>query len=115
MTFYDRYESVCNARGIQPCAQKTAELIGCTKSSISTWKNAGFYPKGSVVRSIAEKLNCSADFLLGLSEIMDQEMKHDLKTIPFGVVERYNKLDRMDQTKLLAYMDGLLSSDKYAG
>ena len=114
MTFYDRYESVCNARGLQPCAQKTADLIGCTKSSISTWKVQGFYPKGSIVRNIAEKLNCSADYLLGLSDIMTYDLPADLKAVPFSVAERYNKMDRMDQTKLIAYMDGLLSSDKYA-
>lgn len=64
MNFFDRYEQVCRERGLEPCAQSTAELFGSTKSTISAWRTKNTYPKGETVAAIADALDVSADYLL---------------------------------------------------
>lgn len=68
MTFYERYEAICTDKGIKPCEQSTADLIGTTRGSISVWKKNGKTPMGDMVCQIAEALGVSSDYLLGRTD-----------------------------------------------
>ena len=66
MTFYERYEQCCLAKGILPKSQFAADKLGCTKSSISAFAKSGKSPQGSIVANAAKMLNVSADYLLNI-------------------------------------------------
>lgn len=68
MTFYERYSAICMEKGIDPCSQKAAEMIGTTRGTISVWNTKGTTPKGEFVAVIADMLGVSADYLLGRTD-----------------------------------------------
>ena len=47
-----------------------AEAVGVHKQTISRWESGKRAPNGEEVRLIAETLNCSADFILGLTDTL---------------------------------------------
>ncbi len=46
-----------------------AEMVGVSKGMISVWENNINEPKASYIQALAQALEVSADYLLGLSEI----------------------------------------------
>ena len=46
-----------------------AEMIGVSKGMISVWENNINEPKASYIKALAQALEVSADYLLGLSEM----------------------------------------------
>ena len=56
MTFYERFEQLCNEAGFKP-------------QSISNWGLKGAIPKGDVICRLAEYFHVSTDYLLGLSKV----------------------------------------------
>lgn len=63
MSFYERYAFLCRQKGIDPCSQATADMLGVTKGTISAWKRNDNAPKGGTVSAIADALGVSADYL----------------------------------------------------
>lgn len=53
--------------------QEFAQLIGYSPSTISNWINNKDFPPSEVLKKICEKLNCSADWLLGLNATSQNE------------------------------------------
>ncbi len=68
MGFYQRYADICKERGFDPCAQRTADMFGATKGTISVWKKNNSTPKGETVALIADALGVSSDYLLGRTD-----------------------------------------------
>lgn len=68
MTFYERYAAICTEKEIDPCSQRTAEMLGVTRATISVWNTKGTTPKGEIVSAIAEALGVSSDYLLGRTD-----------------------------------------------
>ena len=68
MTFYSRYEQLCNKNGYDPCSQTIADLIGTTKATISTWKKRNSTPKGDTLYAIANVFGVSSDYLIGRTD-----------------------------------------------
>lgn len=106
MAFYERYALICAEKGIDPCSEKTAQMLGVTRATISQWGRKNTAPKGETVAVIADKLNVSADYLLGRTDCSDDVKDDSLKSL-------FDKLDEIDRAKAEAYMTALLSADKY--
>ncbi len=49
---------------------QVAEAIGVHKQTISRWESGKRAPNGEEVRTLVTLFGCSADFLLGLSDIL---------------------------------------------
>lgn len=115
MDFYKRYEEMCQLRGIDPCSQKTAELMGTTRANISYWKK-GTKPNIDRLRDAANMLHTSCDYLIGRT---DDPTDYSLAgnqsetNIPKNIVDLLSQLDSSDIEKVSIYMRGLLDGDKY--
>lgn len=48
--------------------KKLADAVGVDKRAVIFWEQGVNEPKASYIRNIAEYFECSADFLLGLSD-----------------------------------------------
>lgn len=112
--FYKRYEEMCQLRGIDPCSQKTAELMGTTRANISCWKK-GTKPSIDRLRDAANMLHTSCDYLTGRTDdptdyTITQKISMD---IPKPVMDLICQLDSSDLEKVSIYMRGLLDGDKY--
>lgn len=119
MNFYDRYAEICAKRGLEPCSQKAADMFRVTRATISTWNKKNTAPKGETVAIIADALNVSADYLLGRTDDpTDHAQKSPAASIipPVKSDPLYSMIDRLDDTdriRIEAYMDALLTDDKY--
>lgn len=136
MNFYERYAELCAKKGIDPCAQKTAEMFGVTRATISIWNKKNTAPKAETLRAMADALGVSADYLLGRTDDPTDYVKNELNNFDQNtnnseinhteaenalrnehepdVLRKYNRLDNIDQARAKAFIDGLLASDKYA-
>ena len=112
MTFYDRYESVCNAKGIDPCSQKAADMIGTTRANISTWKAKGTTPKGETIALIADAYSVSTDFLLGrTTDPTDYSKVEVLANVSGPIMDMFNG----DVKKALAFQRALDAEAGFTG
>ena len=117
-----------------------ADLLGVTRPAISTWKAKGTSPKGETVAAAAAALGVSADYLLfrtddptdfskvKLAEPPTQEQEQDVKKAPAAaeaqeadltlekmpyILSLYNRLDFTDRVRIEAYIEGILTGEKY--
>lgn len=122
MSFFERYAATCTEHGIEPCSQRAADLFGISRSTISSWNTKNTFPKGETVAAIADALGVSADYLLGRTDnpidyansapVMEDVSRDYMGAIP-DFVSKFRMLDDVDKAKAEAYLDGLLSADKY--
>lgn len=68
MTFGERFEELCNEKGLKPQNKKIFEVAGVTTGSVTGWKN-GSLPKGDTLCRLAEYFDVTTDYLLGLSKV----------------------------------------------
>lgn len=64
MTFFERYEKLCIARGYKPASQQAADALGTNRGTISAWKTSGSPPKTDFLVNIANVYHVSVDYLL---------------------------------------------------
>lgn len=122
MSFFERYAATCTEHGIEPCSQKAADLFGISRSTISSWNTKNTFPKGETVAAIADALGVSTDYLLGRTDnpidyansapVVEDVSRDYIGAIP-DFVSKFRMLDDVDKAKAEAYLDGLLSADKY--
>ena len=122
MSFFERYAATCTEHGIEPCSQKAADLFGISRSTISSWNTKNTFPKGEIVAAIADALGVSADYLLGRTDnpidhvnsapVVEDAPRDYIGAVP-DFVTKFRMLDDVDKAKAEAYLDGLLSADKY--
>lgn len=114
MSFWERYEKTAQALGIKPMAQDTADMFGATRASIASWKTKGIVPKGETIALIADAFHVSCDYLLGRTDDpSDVSSEDDSRKVIPKAIRMYYELDGIDQAKVEAYLEGLLSADKY--
>lgn len=116
MDFFARYKLLCNGKGIEPCSQKAAELIGVARAAISSWGTKGMIPKSDTLKTIADTFEVSVDYLLGRTDDPIDWSKvntYDRDNTCPRILQSFLKLDATDRIKVEAIMEGLLMSDKY--
>ncbi|MDD3337840.1 MAG: helix-turn-helix domain-containing protein [Lachnospiraceae bacterium] len=116
MNFYERYANICTTKEMDPCGQKTADMFGVTKATISTWNKRNTSPKGETVAIMADALEVSADYLLGRTDDSTDYTKikgKNFTPVKPRAIQLYEQLDVADQARVEAYMDGILAGDKY--
>lgn len=63
MSFYERFVTLCNQKGVKP--SRAASDCGINRSNVTNWKNKGYTPRGDVLQHLADYFGVSADYLLG--------------------------------------------------
>ena len=67
MSFYKRYEKLCQEHGMKPQNPKMQEVVEASSGTISGWKK-GVMPKTETVIRIAKYFGVTTDYLLCLSD-----------------------------------------------
>lgn len=73
MTFYERFEGLCKARGLGPSGQRLEKLMkekvnSFSRTTPNKWKTGESRPTGEIITAIADILNVSTDYLLCRTE-----------------------------------------------
>lgn len=100
---------LCKERGIT--IQKLEMSLGFSNASIA---KANSNMKAQKLKAIADYFNVTMEYLLtGQKESEPVRMSPKLSEDERELMSRYLLLDQSDRDKLSAYLDGLLSADKY--
>ena len=110
MSFYERYKTMCDIRGISPASQATAEKLGCNRSYISHISQNGRTPNGDIVANAAKMLDVSCDYLL---EIKDLPGEDEVSREEMTFLIELRKLNPEGRSAALSMMLGLLSSPQF--
>lgn len=67
-------QRIASMRGYRLLKQEQlGDLVGVTKQTISGWENGRRAPDADNLIKLCQVLNCSADYLLGLSDDMGEK------------------------------------------
>lgn len=88
-----------------------AELVGCTAATLSAYENGSKSPSLEIVKNIAEKTNCSIDWLCGLSNINNYDIEN-LGDIIRLLMDIDNKIDIQPTTEIInGYIKAFIEID----
>ena len=122
MSFFDRYNALCEARGIKPAADSTTKPLGISRAHVTQWKQHGYVPNAKTLILIADVFNVSIDYLLGRTDDpTDYSKIHTDKIPPISysasnedirtkvLISRYERLRPVDRERVDNLMIGLLA------
>lgn len=66
MIFWERFYQMCVLRGTKP--NPLAKELGISSGAVTRWKNAEDPPSGKTLMLLADRLDCSVDYLLGRTD-----------------------------------------------
>lgn len=79
--------------------EELAEMVGVNQRQVWKYESDGAVPRGDTLRSLAQALHTSTDYLLGLSDI--PEPRYDLSAQEILLLTYYREKDRKDQKKII--------------
>lgn len=85
--------------------EKLAELLNIGESNIPRYERGENTPSGDTVAKMAQILNVSSDYLLGLSETPSLNHDDELSTKEQQILNALRYGDRMDAIKLITEFD----------
>lgn len=93
--------------------EKFGEVIGVSAPTIAAYESESRSPRLEVISSIAEKFNCSVDFILGLTDV--REIKQDIyDAYNFFMKEQINwhgrPIDPNDLTAFRALLEQIMDA-----
>ena len=96
MNFYERYETLCQERGLSAQSKEMFNVTGVTTGTISGWKK-GAEPRPSVLVRIARYFDVSSDYLIGLTELREPKLtKHEQL-----IVDAFRLADEVGQQEII--------------
>lgn len=96
--------------------ESQAELAGAVNvspSAMSGYETGKFQADIPIYFAIAKHFGVSLDYLLGGDEDPKPGRKDYFPPFP-EATDRFSRLDEVDRIRVLAYMDGILSGEKYS-
>lgn len=109
MLFWKRFLGLCEARNLKP--NRVAIEIGVASGTLSKWKIGKTFPNGETLIKISEYFECSIDYLLGLSNIVDPA-KNEISQEDISIINKIKKLNVDDRTEIMMIIDYRLSQQE---
>ena len=96
--FWDRFYHLCEMHNKKPT--RVGKEIGVSSGIISTWKKEGYCPSGEMLIKISNYFNCSIDYLVGKSNIINIQ-KSELSYEELQFIEKLRSLPEDSQDEIL--------------
>lgn len=96
----DRLKKVREDRGYSQ--EKLAELLVIGALQIWRYENGETEPKGDTLGKIAQFLNVSADYLLGLTDEPHGYLENDLSPEEKNVISLWRKGEKLEAVRVIA-------------
>ena len=69
MTFWQKYEMLCNEKGVSPTGLEMQKVTGVSSAAITNWKTRNAQPKDfKIIQTLADYFQVDFRYLLGVSE-----------------------------------------------
>lgn len=85
-----------------------AELIGCTRDAVSNWETGRTTPKAEFYLHIAEKLGCSAGYLIGDTP----SPKEQLKGVKLAFYNQAEEISDEQAKEVLSFIEFIKNRDQ---
>ncbi len=105
---YDGFSQLCRDNGTTPTA--LTQKLGLSKGNTSSWKRGG-NPSVDILMQLSVELNCTTDFLLGLTTEPVPILTKTKELHP--LMQLYNEMNADGQARLMDYAHDLSSLPKY--
>lgn len=109
MLFWERFLGLCETHNLKP--NRVAIEIGVASGTLSKWKIGKTFPNGETLIKISEYFECSIDYLLGLSNIVDPA-KNEISQEDISLINKIKKLNVDDRTEVMMIIDFRLSQQE---
>lgn len=96
--FWERFYHLCEMNNKKPTP--VGKEIGVSSGIISTWKKEGYCPSGEMLIKISNYFNCSIDYLVGKSSVMNIQ-KSELSSEELLFIERLRSLPKDSQDEII--------------
>lgn len=96
--FWERFYHLCEMNNKKPTP--VGKEIGVSSGIISTWKKEGYCPSGEMLIKISNYFNCSIDYLVGKSNVMNIQ-KSELSSEELLFIERLRSLPEDSQDEII--------------
>lgn len=80
MTFYERYDLLCQEQGFSGQSSTAFEKIGLKKGTVGDWKKNNSIPAAKYLIQLSRFFGVSIDYLVGETEIRNRAIKMDKDT-----------------------------------
>lgn len=100
MNFWDRFFKKCVEKGIKP--NPLAKELGVSSATVTKWKN-GTIPNGETLIKLADKLECSIDYLLCRvnSSNVFYSVENSLSTDKTELLSIFDSLTELQQGEII--------------
>lgn len=102
MIFWDRFYQLCITKGTKP--NPVAKEINIGSGTLTKWKEGHTSPNSEALIKIAKYFNCSTDYLLGLTDLVDS-LKSEFSQEDISILNKINKLNIDDRTEVMMIID----------
>ena len=96
MAFYERFEQLCEEKGLKTQSKEIQEIAGVSSPAIQGWKDKSV-PKITPVIKLAKYFDVSVDYLLDLSSVRKSDLSKD-ETL---LIEMYRTSTAEQRNKIL--------------
>lgn len=100
--FWERFFHLCEMNNKKPTP--VGKEMGVSSGIISTWKKEGHCPSGEMLIKIADYFDCSIDYLVGRSNIINVQ-KNELSEDDLYIIEKLNSLPEDNRNMILHMLD----------
>lgn len=91
MTFYERYDALCQEKGFSGQSKQAFEQIGLGKGTVGGWKKNGNIPAAEYLIIVSQFFEVSIDYLVGLTDVRERGI--DLSKEEHDLLNRFRNLD----------------------
>ena len=112
--FWNRFYHLCEMNDTKP--NPVAKEIGISSGVITKWKNEGTMPNADTLLKLAERFDCSTDYLLGLTEEIkynqaDSRLSDDEKEL----IGYFRSLGKIGRRHVLTFAENEVSAEAEKG
>lgn len=109
MTFWDRFYQLCITKGTKP--NPVAKEIEIGSGTLTKWKGGLTSPNSEALIKIAKYFNCSTDYLLGLTNLIESP-KSEFSQEDISILKKFKRLNVDDKTEVMMIIDFRLNQQE---
>ena len=103
MAFYDRYEKLCQEKGLSSGqSEQVFEATGLKRGTVSGWKTNGNIPSGKALIQLSRFFEVSIDYLVCETDVRNRAVA--LTSQEETLIEVFRSVNEMDKFEIIHYL-----------
>mgnify|MGYP002559361789 CR=1 FL=1 len=99
MSFYDRYELLCNERGFTGQSQQAFTEIGLKSGTVGDWRKNGNIPAAKYLIQLSRFFEVSIDYLVGETDVRNKAVA--LSSEEETLIEVFRSVNQLERFEII--------------